>query len=176
MESNPELTRARDLYERASALFRQYWDAVYAVAQGPERERTAIECEQQVGGLVLAGLYEHWKSRENEPKFYIVFHCGIERGGTRQPFVAYTQLYGETAGCVKFLNLLDPAEGFLAPVEKLNRTPPYVGPRFTLRRTLTGSEIAKINAGDCAKAQTSREVVAMVSSQIRDEDPQLSMD
>ena len=132
MESSQEGDRAAlELYQRAQQLYAELTEA-----EAAKDVLTAAERGQSLLGTVPIGLYEHWKSC-NDPgmtdevdhwKFYAV------RGLNRETFkVEYPALYAPHAGEPYERPLLDPDEGFLAPINRPQWQPkPYVGPRFRL--------------------------------------------
>jgi hypothetical protein len=86
---------------------------------------------------VPPGLYEHFKSKLEDCKFYIVTGVGFQQT-TNIPTVYYTSLYGANAGQPTDRRLLVKEDGFLTPVK---REDVHVGRRFTMIQTLTPEEI-----------------------------------
>ncbi|MDP3646183.1 MAG: hypothetical protein Q8R25_03780 [bacterium] len=92
-------------------------------------------------GLLLSvtpGLYEHFKSKTDDPKFYIV-HCVALRVDENIADVVYTALYGERAGEPASRVLWTPqsGNGFVTPIDRRE----YRGPRFSLVTKLDRREI-----------------------------------
>jgi len=93
---------------------------------------------------ITPGLYRHWKSTAKDQKFYAVFGCGLQKD-KNTAFVSYTSLYGDQAGKLVFLDLLDEESGFLSPVWRPNGPPfPYMGQRFRQIMLLTGAETVRL--------------------------------
>ena len=116
-----------------------------------------VKMEQLIAETVEPGLYEHWKSGQNDHKFYIVEGAGLEQD-VYTPLVGYRALYGPRVGRITFRHLVDEERGFLMPIERPKGPPfAYVGPRFTFVRALRPSQIATIlaHAGElvCAKSR-----------------------
>lgn len=90
---------------------------------------------------VPMGIYEHFKSTTEQPRFYMVEEVGrvVENG----PYlVSYRSLYGPYARQLAFRHLVGPnpfkqngkLDGFLMPVRGHLDYPEYIGQRFTLVR------------------------------------------
>lgn len=92
--------------------------------------------EEDIRRSVSPGLYEHWKSKEGDLKYYAVLGAGCERD-VHKPLVALAALYAPHAGHLAFLDLLHPERGFLTPIKR----EAYVGPRFGLVARLSLAEI-----------------------------------
>ncbi len=92
--------------------------------------------EKQIRTSVLPGLYEHWKSKEGDLKYYVVHGAGCEQD-THTPLVSYAALYAPHAGHMTFRHLVDDERGFLTPIKR----DVYTGPRFRLVTTLSRNEI-----------------------------------
>ena len=126
MLSSPEVYQAQ----------KQVWEAACKVHQGylsafqRGHGKDTVNGKLAISFLVTPGLYRHWKSTEHDPKFYIVFGCGVEKD-TYVPLVSYASLYGDYAGMLGFLDMLDATRGFLAPVNRPDGPPfPHLGQRF----------------------------------------------
>lgn len=93
-------------------------------------------------GLVPPGLYEHFKSREDDPKFYAVSGVVPDVNGKFDPVVKYTALYGPLAGKPAGRSLFDSDDAFWGPIVR----PDYSGPRFTRIMMLSVREVAMLEA------------------------------
>lgn len=118
-------------------------DAYALHLRAKERFQTYVEskgadavAEKDIRESVPPGLYEHWKSKDGDLKYYVVFGAGCERD-VHTPLVAYAALYPPHAGHLAFHHLIDEQRGFLAPI----RREVYTGPRFILVSQLTRQEI-----------------------------------
>lgn len=102
-----------------------------------------VDCEakSKLQQSVVPGLYEHWKSTPDDPKFYMVTGVGLKQQMVQAVEVYYTALYGENAGEPTSRWLLDHGDGFLIPVERKDDIHDYVGPRFVLVRELDYHQI-----------------------------------
>ena len=129
MQTNQEAyDEAEVAWRRAETLHQIFLQAVEA-----KDEQQQLKLEAGIQQTVTLGLWEHWKSEESDPKFYVVMGVGTEQD-VHTPLVAYASLYGPRAGDVTFRNLIHEDRGFLVPIDR--PSVPYVGPRFVIRRTL----------------------------------------
>ena len=101
-----------------------------------ESEGRDTIAEKNIADSVRPGLYEHWKSKEGDPKFYIVYGVGCEQD-LYTPLVSYTALYAPHAGRLTYRHLLHEERGFLTPIQREE----YTGLRFKLVVTLSWMEI-----------------------------------
>ena len=131
MESN------RKAYDEALVEWRRaenlYQALLGCIEAGDEPQQLRLEAG--ISQTATLGLWEHWRSEENDPKFYVVMGVGIEQD-VHTPLVAYASLYGPRAGNMTFRNLIHEDRGFLVPIDR--PSVPYVGPRFVIRRVLGG--------------------------------------
>ena len=97
-----------------------------------------------IGRSVPAGLYEHWKSKEGDLKFYAVIGAGVEQD-VHLAFVSYAALYQPHHGVLTSRNLVHEQYGFLTPIDRNA----YRGPRFRLVTELRLREIATVL--DCVR-------------------------
>ena len=104
----------------------------YVISEG--ESRGAFE---GIRKSVLPGLYEHWKSTEEGPKFYIAYGATTLLG-THLSLVPCVALYRPHAGILTSRHLLDEEDGFLMPINRDE----YSGPRFKLMCELSGIGIA----------------------------------
>ncbi len=102
-------------------------------------DKSDIEAEADVRESVALGLYEHWKSSADSPKFYIVHGVQIDVN-TNTPSISYCALYPPHAGMLASRDLLDPENGFLSPISR----PVYKGPRFNIITSLNRSKISAL--------------------------------
>ena len=89
---------------------------------------TDMVAAKDIRQSVPPGLYEHFKSRPDDCKFYIVTGAGFQQT-TFEPTVYYTSMYGSNAGYPTDRRLFHEEDGFLTPVI---RERVYIGSRFTL--------------------------------------------
>jgi hypothetical protein len=112
-----------------------------ALGQG----RIDVETLDILTGIVPRGLYEHFKSKEHAPKFYLVYGVVPDVNGKFDPVVHYTSLYGPLAGKPAGRSLLDPHDGFWGPIVRPNDPEyPWEGPRFTLIKRLSMREFSTL--------------------------------
>lgn len=106
--------------------------------------------------MIVPGLYEHWKSRDDDPKFYAVLGAISDVNGKEMPVVAYAALYRPHGGKIVYRALLDPDDGFLAPIDRKDKDWNYKGPRFLLHQRLRTSHIAYLidHAGEVARLKS----------------------
>jgi hypothetical protein len=130
MQSNPKA------YDEALKGWRQAENlyGVFLQAVADNDEANQLRLEQMIREMVTPSFSEHWKSRENDPKFYVVYGVGVEQD-VHNPLVAYTSLYGKRAGHITFRHLINKERGFLTPIDR--PSVPYTGPRFSLIRPLS---------------------------------------
>lgn len=89
--------------------------------------------DEELGAWIPMGIWEHFKSVPDDPKFYAVQGAGrdVDDGPYR---AIYQALYGMHRGKVAFRQLIGPnpktgvLDGFLLPVDRES----YRGPRFRL--------------------------------------------
>ena len=124
---NPEYNRALAFRDDIAECFR-----TLIASEGAD----VVE-EKRILDSVPPGLYEHFKSAEGAPKFYVVHGVGFDVDTARQPRVSYAALYNPHAGKLAFRHLFDETEGFLSPI----RRDVYTGARFHLIAPLTRIEI-----------------------------------
>ncbi len=120
------LKEALAFYDRVHRAHLAY---LTAVPPDPETEKTIRES-------IPPGLYENWKSKEGDLKFYLVHGAGYEKDGPN-PFVAFRALYRPHAGHLAFWHLTHAKHGFLIPID----CAAYMGPRFKLILPLNRHEI-----------------------------------
>lgn len=125
----------------------------------PQQLRLEAEIQQTVG----LGLWEHWKSGEDDPKFYVVIGVGIEQD-VHTPLVAYASLYGPRAGHLTYRNLIHDEYGFLVPINRPRV--PYVGPRFVQQRVLgaLARTILHVQAPTIAECKTRTAALASIEA------------
>ncbi|MDO8407876.1 MAG: hypothetical protein Q7S95_01415 [bacterium] len=135
-----------------------YWTRLQLVAQGNRIGTDAhMDALNALIGLVPPGLYEHFKSREDDPKFYAVSGVVPDVNGKADPSVKYTALYGPLAGKPAGRLLFDSDDAFWGPIVNTalygplagkpeagtrGPEPPYSGPRFTRIMMLSVRELA----------------------------------
>ena len=120
-------------YERALAFRNKIAECFQSFVASGGKD---MEAEKEVMQSVPAGLYEHWKSKEGAPKFYVVEHVLIEQD-TWRPTVAYAALYAPHTAKLTSRHLLNNKRGFLMPVERDG----WSGARFKLVAPLTRRDI-----------------------------------
>ena len=115
-------------------------------------------------GLVPPGLYEHFKSREDDPKFYAVSGVVPNVNGKFDPVVKYTALYGLLAGKPAGRLLYDSDDAFWGPIVR----PDYSGPRFTRIMLLSVRELAVLQdqAHVIAVYQTREAALAKINREL----------
>ncbi len=120
-----------------------YWAQLKNAAQ---EGRIDIKNLNRLIGLVPPGLYEHFKSQEDDPKFYAVSGVVPDVNGRFDPVVKYTALYGPLAGKPAGRILFEPDDAFWGPIIRPEAESPYVGPRFTRTMMLSVREVAMLEA------------------------------
>src|SRR3989344_78987 len=125
---------ARSEYSRALA-FRNKIAECFQTFVASEGKDT--DTEKEIVNSVPAGLYEHFKSAKDAPKFYVVHAVGFIQNKERTPLVSYTALYPPHAGKMTHRYLFDEQEGFLSPIQR----DVYTGARFCLVAPLTQKQI-----------------------------------
>ncbi len=148
-----EFQQARKTWALATITYEDFVVAATVATRQVVNKKVAMECRRLLKGLVPAGLYEHWKSKEGAAKFYVVDHVNFEVN-VHYPTVSYASLYGELAGEFdsRHLHHKEHPEvqafekedyGFLTPIDRLDDPEyPYRGPRFRLVEKLSPKEIA----------------------------------
>src|SRR3954463_4846170 len=128
-------------YYRALRIFTGLCSVHDSIGNGPEVDRVqkVSSFERAINIEVPPGLYEHFKSVENDPKFYLV-HSATAEVNRSTGVVTYASLYGDKAGVWTHRDLLRVADGFLSPIKRET----YVGPRFRLIEKLTPRQIVDI--------------------------------
>ena len=111
---------ARDLSDAAVALI--------SALRGASRDEERLIIERGLRGCVEPGIYEHFKSAEDDQKLYAVFGVVPDVNGTLPPMVCYAALYAPHAGEMVGRVLYDPSDGFWGPIDRAE----YKGPRFKL--------------------------------------------
>ena len=134
------------------------------------------KAEAELRDLAPAGLYEHWKSKVNNQKYYLVlgvtFDSGAEKNEatkqvtSRPPQVSYASLYHPYAGNLVYRPLLDEKEGFASPINRPEVGWNYVGPRFVLLKTLSYVDIGQLweKAAKIAKFKDRADALAMIET------------
>ena len=121
--------RIPDMQESYEGLLARYEDIVSLARSKPVTGIADLHIREEVP----TGIYEHFKSKTDDAKFYAVYGVGrdVDSGSYR---VSYQALYGEHKGLMAFRQLVgrNPKtrvhDGFLLPVDRGS----YRGPRFRL--------------------------------------------
>lgn len=136
-------------YQEATALVQSASKAWMDYMEAVSNKTPTQPFESAIADSVPPGVYEHWKSKDGDLKFYVVYGAGIQQD-VHAAMVGYASLYGIHRGKITFRNLLDDSHGFLTPI---NRPGLYIGPRFTLIEKLDAVRLGMLieNAGRLAK-------------------------
>lgn len=127
-------------YKSAKKKYRAVADWCRSFRDNDINGVTDLALERKILMSVLPGIYEHWKSTEDGPKFYAVLGAHLDcttPGQMHAPAVRYYALYGTRAGRATARDLAHPQNGFLVPIfEREYAGRVYTGPRFKLVKSL----------------------------------------
>lgn len=148
------LTSSRLGYNRAQKAFyeAQTWYAQLrfdeALVEDRRARSRARDFREFLRRTVQPGIYEHWKSAEDDQKFYAVLGVDFDittPGAFDPPAVRYYALYGAEAGKAVRRSLLHPKDGFLSPISRPDDPEhPYVGPRFRYRKSVSPADLLSL--------------------------------
>lgn len=146
------------------ADMRRLNDAIEVGRKLREGEINPSDAERLFRATIVPGLYEHWKSETSDPKFYAVLGAVPDVNAKEMPVIAYAALYRPHGGKIVYRALLDPDDGFLAPIDRKDEQWNYKGPRFVLHQRLRTTELAYLidRAGDIARCKTRGNVLRYV--------------
>lgn len=130
-------------YEDALARYRDIAQLIKAIRL--DHIESSIVTDQHIRESVPSGIYEHFKSTPENPKFYSVLGAGrdVDHGSYR---VGYWALYPPHTREFAFRQLVGPNpktrkhDGFLNPVKRAG----YEGPRFRLVVACSVTDLVKV--------------------------------
>lgn len=136
-------------YQEATVLVQSASKAWVDYMEAVSNKTPTQPFESAIADSVPPGLYEHWKSRDGDLKFYVVYGAGVQQD-VHAALTGYASLYGAHCGKITFRNLLDDKHGFLVPIntpiDRPDWKPVYVGPRFTLIEKLDAPQLGALIA------------------------------
>ncbi len=140
-----------DPYTRACVLHQEACANYTALIESGGSD---TEADGKIRSSVTPGLYEHWKSKDGDAKFYVVYGAAPEQD-VYTPLVTYRALYMPHAKKIAFRHLIHEKRGFLTPVDRDG----YRGPRFMLVEPLSEREICTLldHAGELSAIKASAE-------------------
>ncbi len=157
-----ETTNATRQQYRAD--MRRLHDAIELGRKVRAGEMRSADAEELFRRMIVPGLYEHWKSENSNPKFYAVLGAVPDVDWKEMPVVVCAPLYRPHGGNLTSKQLLDPDDGFLAPIDRKDEQWNYKGPRFVLHQRLpiTGLAFLIQHAGDIARCPTRGNVLKYI--------------